>query len=164
MKTSRLCPCARHPYIAANGKSSGSGKAKPKTKKAKGGGGRGKRAEDGDDEDDDEQEEDDDSRLEKRLREISRKLVSGGVLGKAYEALGLLDSLVSRVRALPCLILSCLYLILSCFSAFFSLLLFAVLAFDMVQITQAHLLSDLVLSCLESFGGGDREREVSFPF
>ncbi|CAM9759776.1 unnamed protein product, partial [Ectocarpus sp. 8 AP-2014] len=49
---------------------------------------------------DDEDEDDDldDSRLERRLREVSRKLVSGGALGKAYEALGLLDLLVSRVR------------------------------------------------------------------
>eukprot|EP00752_Nemacystus_decipiens_P012313 g10918.t1 len=77
---------------AGNAKSAGSGKAKAKSKKAKGGG-RGK-GDGGDDHDG----EEDDLRLEKRLREISRKLVSGGALGKAYEALGLLDSLVSRVR------------------------------------------------------------------
>ncbi|CAN0043309.1 unnamed protein product, partial [Ectocarpus sp. 13 AM-2016] len=52
-----------------------------------------------DDDDEDEDDDDfDDSRLERRLREVSRKLVSGGALGKAYEALGLLDLLVCRVR------------------------------------------------------------------
>lgn len=39
----------------------------------------------------------DDSRLEGRLREISKKIISGGALGKAYEVLGLLDALVARV-------------------------------------------------------------------
>ena len=38
-----------------------------------------------------------DARLEARLKDISKKIVSGGTLGKAYEALGLLDRLVSRV-------------------------------------------------------------------
>ena len=42
-------------------------------------------------------EGDGDARLEGRLREISRKIISGGALGKAYEALGLLDALVARV-------------------------------------------------------------------
>ncbi|CAN0464906.1 unnamed protein product, partial [Laminaria digitata] len=39
-----------------------------------------------------------DARLEARLKEVSKKIISGGTLGKAYEALGLLDCLVSRVR------------------------------------------------------------------
>ena len=92
--------CAASP--AATGKpGGGSGKAKAKAKKAKGGGGRGRGAE-GDDNQDQDDTERDDARLEKRLREISKKLVSGGALGKAYEALGLLDSLVSRVRARLC--------------------------------------------------------------
>lgn len=51
----------------------------------------------------------DGQRLEGRVREISKKIVCGGALGKSYEALGLLESLVSRVKFVFFQYLLCLF-------------------------------------------------------